>query len=152
MSTYIALILVTTVFIKQLSYMKNLMIFTKKSKIEICMVLAGVLVLAIITYCFAKEWNHYLLGLLAILTLIALWMKQGISTKGIIQQFRGKELYLWNEISRVDIEIVDNIKVKYFGISNAQIGSLNFERKNHEILMDILTENVRNVNQKHFTE
>lgn len=101
---------------------------------------------------FAREWNHYLLGLLAILTLIALWMKQGISSKGIIQQFRGKELYLWNEISRVDIEIVDNIKVKYFDISNAQIGSLNFERKKHEILMDILTENVRNVNQKHFTE
>ena len=70
-------------------------------------------------------------------------MKQGISTKGIIQQFRGKELYLWNEISRADIEMVDNIKVKYFDMSNTQIGSLNFDRKNHEIIMDNLNQNVK---------
>ena len=79
-------------------------------------------------------------------------IKQGISAKGIIQQFRGKELYLWNEISRVDIEIADNIKVKYFDISNAQIGSLNFDRKKHEFLVDIFTQNIRNVNQTYFTE
>lgn len=152
MSIYIALILVTTIFIKQFGYMKNLIIFTKKSKMEICTMLAGVIMLAIITYYFAKEWNHYLLGLLAVLTLITLWMKQGISSKGIIQQFRGKELYLWNEISRADIEIDDNIKVKYFDMSNTQIGILNFERKKYETLVDILTKNIRSVNQKHFDD
>lgn len=152
MSTYIALILMAAVFIKQLIYMKSLIIFTKKSKIEICTILAGVLTLVIITYFFAKEWSHYLLGVLAVLTLIALWMKQGISSKGIIQQFRGKELYLWNEIGRVDIEIVDNIKVKYFGMSNVQIGNLNFERNKYELLIGVINKNVKDVNQTHFTE
>lgn len=152
MSTYIALILVTIIFIKQLRYMKNLKIFTQKSKIEICTMLAGVMILATITYYFAKDWSHYLLGLIAVLTLIALRMKQGISSKGIIQQFRGKEMYLWNEIGRADIEIADNIKVKYFDMSNTQIGSLNFERKEYEALVDILTKNIRSINQKHFTD
>lgn len=152
MITYIALILVATVFIKQLIYIKNLVIFTKKSKTEICTMLAGILTLAIIIYFFAKEWNQYLLGVLSVFTSIVLWIKQGISTKGIIQQFRGKELYLWNEISKVDIEIADNIKVKYFDLSNAQIGSLNFDRKKHEFLVDILTQNISNVNQTDFTE
>lgn len=152
MSTYIVLVLVTSVFIKQLVYIKNLIIFTKKSKIEICMILVGVLMLAMITYFFEKGWNHYLLGALAVLTLITLWMKQGISSKGIIKLFRGKELYLWSEISRADIEIADSIKVKYFSMSNAQIGCLNFERKKHELLMDILTKNVRTVNQTYSAE
>ena len=152
MITYIALILVATVFIKQLIYIKNLVVFSKKSFTEICTMLAGVLTLAIITYFFAKEWNQYLLGVLSVLTSIVLWIKQGISTKGIIQQVRGKELYLWNEISKVDIEIADNIKVKYFDLSNAQIGSLNFDRKKHKFLVDILIQNIRNVNQMYFTE
>lgn len=72
--------------------------------------------------------------------------------RGIIQQFRGKELYLWGGISRADIEIADSIKLKYFNMSNTQTGSLNFERKEHKLFMDILIKNVRAVNQMHSAE
>lgn len=69
--------------------------------------------------------------------------------RGIIQQSHGKELYLWRGISRADIEIADSIKLKYFNMSNTQTGSLNFERKEHKLFMDILIKNVRAVNQMH---
>lgn len=56
----------------------------------------------------------------------------------MIMNVRGKELYLWSDIKKVQISKTDYIKVVYFRNSGSKIVEQKFETKNHEQIINIL--------------
>lgn len=63
---------------------------------------------------------------------------KGLRIKHMIMNVRGKELYLWSDIKKLQISKTDYIKVVYFRNSGSKIVEQKFETKNHEQIINIL--------------
>lgn len=112
----IILLFFIVIIFKQLLYIKTLIIPTKKSYLEIATVLLVIIALGSIIYFFAKSWIHYITGILAIVMLLLMWIKRGISSKGFLSMYKYKEVILWSEIEKVSVIIRSkDIKVKVLG-------------------------------------
>ena len=97
--------------LKQLRHIKELIIPTRKSYVEIIIALFSVIIFMWIIY-YANTWIHYVTGILGIFMLVSMWIQQGINSKGFISMYRYKEIILWNEIEKVMVISSKNIKVK----------------------------------------
>ena len=86
------------IILKQLKYMKVLIIPTRKTYVEIITALFCVVIFIGLIYFYANTWVHYVTGVLAIVMFVSMWIKQGINSKGFISMNRCKESILWNEI------------------------------------------------------
>ncbi len=125
---------------KQLKYIKELIIPTRKGSLEIIAIIIFIFVLIIIMYFYAKTTLHYIVGFLGILTLISMWMKQGISSRGFLSMSRGQELIKWSEINKVTVLTSNHIKVTLSGGFMQQ--SFHFRKKDYDKLSMILKENL----------
>lgn len=90
---------IIAIILKQIKYMKALIMPTRKTYVEIITVLFSVIIFIGITYFYANTWVHYVTGVLAIIMFVSMWIKQGINSKGFISMNRCKESILWNENS-----------------------------------------------------
>ena len=120
---YVAFFLLGAVLIRELLYLKDLNISTKKNIGEVLIIIIGIITVVTISVIFAKNTVHYVMGCVGLGLLIADWSKQGISKNGILLVARGKELYVWNEIQEASINISNKIKIDYFITSNSKIVS-----------------------------
>lgn len=118
---YITVLLIVTVLIKELLYIKDLKIRTKKTLGEILIFAIGIITIIVITIVFAKNTLHYIVGCTGVALLIISWSKQGVSNKGLLIVARGKQLYEWNNIKKAKINISKNIQVDYFSTLNSKI-------------------------------
>ena len=141
MINFIVIVMFVDVIIKQWSYMRMLKIPTKKGVLEIASIILGILVFVSLTFYYATEYIHYLICVLAIVTFVFLWVKQGITDTGMVMHIRGKELYSWSEIKKVEISKTDFVKVTYFKDSGARIISQKFESKNYNQIIHVLQKN-----------
>lgn len=113
--SFIAVLVLTEIIIKQFKDKKRLVISTKKTLLEKVIYLAAIAIFIVITILYAKGVIHYLIGILGILLLTIEFLKQGIFEEGILILARGKERYAWNEISKVQIVKSKDVKVTYYG-------------------------------------
>ena len=135
-------IVIITFFIimilKQLKYIKGLIIPTRKSIFEVVTILFCIFIFSGMIYYGANNWIHYIIGILAIFTILSMWMKMGINLNGFVSMYRVKELILWHEIRKVVVVNSKNIKVK---VSDGFFDqTFNFKKKDYNKVIDILKE------------
>lgn len=135
--SFIVVILLLSVLIKQIQYIRKLKIRTRKSTYEIMTIIIGILVIMTTVIYFAKNYVHYWIALLGIVLLIVAWMKQGISDNGVLIIARGKELYRWNEIGYAKIKKDDFVIVDYYSSSGSIIISHRYLEKDIDEIFKI---------------
>lgn len=128
------------IILKQLKYMKELIIPTRKRYVEIITVLFSVIVFMCIIYFYANTWIHYVTGVLGTFMFISIWIKQGVTSRGFISVYRYKEIILWNEIEKVMVISSKDIKVKLLGGFMEQI--FHFKKSDYNKVIDIIKENL----------
>ncbi|MBZ9635933.1 hypothetical protein [Clostridium sp. FP1] len=128
------------IILKQLRYMKELIMPTRKTYVEIITVLFCVIIFIGIIYFYANTWVHYVIGVLAIVMFVSIWIKQGINSKGFISMYRYKEIVLWNEIEKVIVISSKDIKVKLAGGFMEQ--TFHFKKSDYDKDITILKENL----------
>lgn len=126
--------------LQQVRYIKELIIPTRKSYVEIIIVSFGVIIFMCITYFYAKTWIHYLIGILAMFTFFSMYLKEGISSKGFLSMYRHKETILWNEIKKVHIINSNNVKIKVYG--NFMEQTFRFKKNDYDKIINILKKNL----------
>lgn len=132
--------LLILLILKQLKYIKELLLPTRKSVFEIVAVTIGVCVIGLITYKYANNWINYLIGILGIILFITMWLKEGITSKGFTSMYRYKEVILWNEIEKFDVHKANNIKITLFGKFMEQ--SFKFRNEDYDKVMSIMKDNL----------
>jgi len=133
-------VLFISIILKQIRYMKVLIIHTRKSYVEIITVLLGIIIVMGITYFYANTWVHYVIGILGIIMFISTCIKQGISSKGFISRYRYKESILWNEIEKVIVTSSKDIKIKLVGGFMEE--TFHFKKSDYDKVITILKENL----------
>lgn len=136
----VILLLFISIILKELKHIKNLIIPTRKSHLEIITILFGIIAMLIIMYLYAKALIHYITGVLGILMLICMWLKKGISPQGFIGMSRGKELISWDKIEKVNVLRSKDIKIALFG--GFMERTFNFKNDDYDKVIDILKENL----------
>lgn len=135
---YIAAILMVIVLLEELNKIRSLIIPTKKSILEICIISCFEIVILIITYIYAYKWNDYVIAILGFILLFVSWSKQGISKEGILLCAKGKQLYKWDEIGEAKVKIKnDIIEVYYFNTVGVEIIKHTFNKKNMDSVISI---------------
>lgn len=137
---YFVVIILVSVLIKELLYIKDLKISTIKTPSEVLIVLITMIVIIVMSIILATSTSHYILGCVGIALLIVDWTKQGVSTKGLLITARGKELYKWEEISKINITVLDKIKVDYFNSANSKIITHIYSFNRYDKLKDTFNE------------
>lgn len=135
----IPLIFMAIIF-KQLKYIKELIIPIRKSYAEIIFFLFSVVILIWIIYKYSNNHIHYVIGILAIIMFISIWIKQGISSKGFISMYKNKEIILWNEIGKVTVLKSKDITIKLYGGFMEQ--TFHFKNSDYDKIIAILKENL----------
>ena len=126
------------IILKQLRYIKELIISTRKSYAEIIIVLFVVIIFIGIIYFYANTWIHYITGILSIFTFVSMWIKQGINSKGFISTYKYKEIILWNEIEKIIVINSKDIKLELSGKFMEQ--TFHFKKSDYDKVMTILKE------------
>ncbi|MGL5245927.1 MAG: hypothetical protein ACRC7R_12195, partial [Sarcina sp.] len=124
----------------QLTYIKELILPTRKSIVEIVVVIISVCVMGFITYRYANNFINYFIGVLGIILFITIWLKEGITSKGFTSIYSYKKNILWNEVEKFDIHKAKNIKITLFG--NFMEQSFKFRSEDYHKLMNILNDNL----------
>lgn len=136
----IILFLFLDIIIKELKYIKELIIPTRETYVEIIPVLLSIIILIWIIYCYAKTWINYITGVLGTFMLISTWIKVGIGSKGFISMYRYKEIILWNEIEKVIVIGSNDIKIKVSGGFMQQ--TFHFKKSDYDKVLTFLKENL----------
>lgn len=134
----IILLLLIIIILKQIRYIKKLIIPTRKCCIEIITVLFGGSILIGIMYFYAQTFIDYLMGILGVFMFVSIWIKQGISLEGFISMYGYKEIILWKEIEKVKIIKLKDIKIELSG--NFMEQSFNFKKSDYSKIINILNE------------
>lgn len=125
---------------RNILYIKELVIPTKKTYWDGMLVMMIILMFIVITLIYGKQLIHYFTGILAIVYIILEFFKQGISNDGIIIMERGKGIYNWEELSKVEIKKGKNIKVTYLG-KEGLIVTHKFSLDKYKKLVDMFISN-----------
>lgn len=125
---------------KQLKYINQLLFPTRKSILEIVIVIISVCVIGFITYKYGKNWIDYLFGNLGIILFVTMWLKEGITSKGFTSMYRYKEVILWNEIEKFDVHKTHNVKITLFGKFMEQ--SFKFKNEDYDKVINIMKDNL----------
>jgi hypothetical protein len=133
-------VLFISIILKQLRYMKGLIIPTRKRPIEVITILFGIIIIMGIMYFYANTWIHYIIGVVGLLMLLSIWIKQGINSKGFISMYTYKERIVWNEIEKVVVTNSKDIKVKVLGGFMEQ--TFHFKNSDYHKVINILKENL----------
>lgn len=133
-------LLFLAIIIKELKCRKELILATRKTYIEVIVILLSVIILIWIIYSYGKTLIHYVTGGLGIFMLISMWIKEGIGSKGFISMYRYKNLILWNEIEKVVVINSNDIKIKVSGGFMQQ--TFHFKKSDYDKVITILKENL----------
>lgn len=145
----IAILLFAVILVKQIMLLKDLIVATKKTNFEKATIVFGMILLLFLVYRFAATLLDYVFAVIAIITILAMFFKQGITSKGLTIYARGKETYEWTEISEVRIEDANDIIVTFFSTIGSPIIKQHYAKKNKEKLQEIFEKNIENNPEHH---
>lgn len=140
--TIIIIILISILLFKQLKYIKELILPTKKSYLEFIIVILCISVLIYITYKYAHTLPHYLLGFLGISTFITSWLKEGVTSKGFTSMYRYKSFIHWSEIEKVTISNSNHVKITLSGRFSNQ--TFKFKSNDYNKITEMLQQRLPN--------
>lgn len=136
-------------FIKQIYYLRDMIIATKKSTFEVIAIIGGVLVLAAITYFYKSQWYHYLFFVIASAALVCMCLKHGISSKGFLSQSRGQDVLRWDQIKKIKIVNYSNkVKLNVSGKFNSE--NFCFKKEDLDRIINIIKEHGIEINYGEF--
>lgn len=145
----IAILLFAVILVKQIMLLKDLIVATKKTNFEKATIVLGMILLLFLVYRFAATLLDYVFAVIAIITILAMFFKQGITSKGLTIYARGKETYEWSEISKAQIEDANDIIVTFFSTIGSPIIKQHYAKKNKEKLQEIFEKNIENNPEHH---
>lgn len=99
-----------------LNNIKEIIIPTNKSKLEIITIIASMIITLFITFYYGSELFHYLIGLLGMSILALGLFRRGITQNGF-QSMRGINIGNWDKLQSVHLILGDELKVTYTGKS-----------------------------------
>ena len=105
-------LLLMNIIIQRLKRIKKIIIQTRKKYVE---VIIASIVFITITYLYANTWVHYMIGILAIVMFVTMWLAQGVTSEGFISMYKYKEKITWDEIENVIVIKSKDIKIKLSG-------------------------------------
>lgn len=123
------------IIIQRLKRMKEILIQTRKKYVEIIIVS---IVFITITYLYANTWIHYVIGILAILMFVTMWLAQGVTSEGFISMYKYKEKISWDQIENVIVIKSKDIKIKLSGSFMQQ--TFYFKKSDYDKVIIILKE------------
>ncbi|SFB43426.1 hypothetical protein [Clostridium frigidicarnis] len=130
------------IILKEIGYIKGLLIATRKSLIEIVTVVLAIIIFIGITYIYGNSLIHYITGGLGVFMFISMWVKQGISVKGFISMYKYKDVISWEEIDKVILISSKDINVKLLGGFMGQ--TFHFKKSDYDKIITILKERLPN--------
>ena len=144
MVNYFIIFMLLILLGRQVSLIRKVKIRTKKSKFEIGIFTVSISALTILTIFYAKEYMHYVIAIVAGAFVLINWLKQGISTSGLIIVSKGKEDCMWRELAKVKVKTNDVVNIDYFSASGTKISSHKYDIKHiNEILKIFKTNKVK---------
>ncbi|HDK7168928.1 TPA: hypothetical protein PTV44_002844 [Clostridium botulinum] len=142
MMNWILVVLFVGIIFKEFKIVNQLVIKTEKKLIETIFLIIGIGVLFYITYIYAKNQIHYSLGILGTILYVGAYLKNGITSKGVVSSYRYLQFVPWDKIEKVHINKGKSIKVSYSG--NGGSNRLYFKNKDYEKIVGFLNKNLSN--------
>ena len=130
----------TAIIIIYLKDIKELIIPTKKSKLEIATVVISTIVIIGIMYLYGETWFHYLIGFLGIIFMIVTLPRRGITIKGF-RSNRGIYWGNWNKLKSVGVTMNKDVKVHFTG-RYLYWDTHCYRKEDYEEIITILQENL----------
>lgn len=141
MVNYFIILMLLVLLARQVSLMRKIKIRTKKSKFEIGIFVVSIVALGVLTVLYAKGYMHYIIAIVAGSFVLINWLKQGISTTGLIIVSKGKEDYMWRELEKVKIKTDDVINIDYFNNGGTKIISHKYDIKHSQEILKMFKTN-----------
>ncbi|AJD30630.1 MULTISPECIES: DUF5673 domain-containing protein [Clostridium] len=138
MMNWILVVLFVGIIFKEFKIVNQLVIKTEKKLIETIFLIIGIGVFFYITYIYAKNQMHYLLGILGTILYVGAYLKNGITSKGVVSSYRYLQFVPWDKIEKVHINKGKSIKVSYSG--NGGTNRLYFKNKDYDKIIELLNE------------
>ncbi|EDU38791.1 hypothetical protein B2H94_02865 [Clostridium sporogenes] len=142
MMNWILVVLFVGIIFKEFKIVNQLVIKTEKKLIETILLIIGIVVFFYITYIYAKNQMHYLLGILGTILYVGVYLKNGITSKGVVSSYRYLQFVPWDKIEKVHINKRKSIKVSYSG--NGGTNRLYFKNKDYDKIIELLNEKLIN--------
>ena len=136
----IVLLGLTLIIIRYIMDVRELVIPTKKRKIEIIGLTIGTLVVLWLMYRYANLISHYIVGVLGIVTIHLTVFRLGMTSRGFKGNRRGPFTWTWDKLSSVRVTINKDIKIKFYRKYTFDIHIYKIE--DYDSLMEILRENL----------
>lgn len=129
-----------TIIILYIKDIKELIIPTRKRKMEIIAWIMGTVIIGWLMYKYANAISHYIVGILGIIILTLSVFRVGITSKGFKPNIRGPMTWTWHKISSVHIIVKDDLKIEFYRkyTSDIQI----YKKEDYDRIMEILEENL----------
>ncbi|MHB9941869.1 hypothetical protein CF065_09600 [Clostridium sporogenes] len=142
MMNWILVVLFVGIIFKEFKIVSQLVIKTEKKLIETILLIIGIVVFFYITYIYAKNQMHYLLGILGTILYVGAYLENGITSKGFVSSYRYLQFVPWDKIEKVHINKGKSIKVSYSG--NGGTNRLYFKNKDYDKIIKLLNEKLIN--------
>lgn len=128
------------IIIRYILDIRELIIHTKKRKIEIMTLPIITIVILRIMFKYANSIVHYILGILGIVVILLSVFRLGITPKGFKGRKRGAFTWTWDKISSVHIIIKNDVKIEYYKKDTSDIHI--YKKEDYDRIMEILRENI----------
>lgn len=134
---FLALFILVIFYAKDVS---ELVVPTKKSKLELTTVGLGSLILLVITIRYGMNYFHYLLGILAILLLVFTLLRKGITSKGF-RSIRGINTGDWLKLKSVRVGRKKGVRIDYIS-GNSSFDTHFYKDEDYSRIIDVLRKNL----------
>lgn len=124
--------------IRQLKIKKEILIPISTSNTENIIFLLIISFFIGMIYFGAKTLTHYLIGILAIIMFITMWIKSGITKEGFSSMKRGVGIIKWDQISGIRILVKKDIKITLRGKFMEE--TFSFDKEEYNKIMEIIKE------------
>lgn len=99
-----------------LNNIKEIIIPTNKSSLEVITIIVSMGITLFITFYYGTELSHYLIGVLGTSVLALGLFRRGITKNGF-QSMRGLNIGNWSKLESVHVERQEELKITYTGKS-----------------------------------
>ncbi|GAA0738583.1 hypothetical protein [Clostridium oceanicum] len=141
MNIFIFLAFISVIFM-YLTYIKKIIIPTRKRPLEIIVLSFVIAIFIWIMYSYANVWWHYIFGIVCIIGFTLSCIIEGVTSKGFIRLIiRDRTIILWKQIDKaIVINYPDDVKVKLFG--NFMEQTFHFKKSDYDKVINMLHENL----------
>ena len=130
----------TAIIILYLKDIKEIIIPTKKSKLEIIGIIISVVIIFLITYLYGRNWFHYVVGFLGVMPIILVLPRRGITSKGF-RSVKGIYWGNWNKLRSVHVTKNKDVRI-YFTGRYLSYDTHYYNIEDYDRIINILQENV----------